>query len=186
MVWYSGGLADPLISVQAYLCDKNNNKLIEQKYDKSDKKFSIYVDLENDTDDENYSIKGFKALTCKNKAETWVFLDNYSSDMLTSVDNTVDANGVWAVTTAYHQYRYFSVRWQDSKAWQYNKANNTKPTTTTTTTVEWSQLKLCTNKDTISATESNNNNNKTNDNHTKANDDKHIAEQARETKRLRK
>ena len=75
------------------------------------------------------------------------------------------------------------------------KANNTKLITTTTTTADQPQPTLCTNKDTISTTESNNNNNnnnnnssnnKTNDNHTKAEDVKHIAEQARKTRRQHK
>ena len=54
------------------------------------------------------------------------------------------------------------------------EANNTKPIPTTTTT-DRSQLKRGTNKDTISTTGLNNYNNKTNDNHTTADDDTHIA-----------
>ena len=67
--------------------------------------------------------------------------------------------------------------------------NNTNTTTTTTHTADRLQPNLHTNKDTISKTEPNNNNNnniKTSDNPAKADDDKRIAEQARDTKRKHK
>ena len=68
---------------------------------------------------------------------------------------------------------------------------NTTSTTTATHTVDQLQSKINTDKDTISTTESNNNNNNNNNNKTinntpKADDDKHIAEQDRETKRQHK
>jgi len=67
--------------------------------------------------------------------------------------------------------------------------NNTNTTTTTTHTADRLQPNRHTNKDTISKTEPNNNNNnniKTSDNPAKADDDKCIAEQARDTKRKHK
>ena len=68
------------------------------------------------------------------------------------------------------------------------EANDNKTTTNTTNSMTTTRPKpkIHTETNTIRTTEYNNNINKTNDNCTKADDDKHIAEQAREMKRQHK
>ena len=64
--------------------------------------------------------------------------------------------------------------------------NKTTTNTTNSTTATRPQSNIHIEIDTISTIEYDNNNNKTNDNCTKTNDDKHIAEQAPETKKQHK